>query len=119
VTGTELGYLALTTGFGSACFWAGWRAAAAYLPAARAVSDVAAGAVSQANTFSAQLERAEASVRELKQQVELSTKVADAHYSAIEITVREFFEALQQSGAIVTPRRSGTPLQHGEGSPGA
>ena len=111
-----LGLLALMAAVGAAAFYAGWRSAAAYLPAARAVSDVANAAVAQSNSYASTLDGVRAEMVALVRATETATKASAAHDQAVEETLQQLFQGLERAGLARSPRA--VPRQHGETADG-
>lgn len=109
--------LLLISAVGAACFYAGWRAAAAYLPAARAVSDVAAAAIQQSNAFGSTLDNNAGELASLRSAIDQNTKALEERNRAVEDALHALFQGLERSGLARAPRA--TPRQVGEAPPEA
>lgn len=107
--------LALIAVVAGGAFYAGWRAAAAYLPAARAVSDVSAAAVQQANGFAASLDKNEAALASLRNAVAQNTETLEARTRAVDDALVAIFNGFERAGLIRPAHR--TPRQVGETPP--
>lgn len=96
--------LALASAIGAGCFYAGWRAAAAYLNAAKAVSEISGVAVQQANSFARSLDSSRETLSSLERAVAKNTEVMDARQRALEDALLTLFQGLERAGLA----RSGT-----------
>lgn len=113
--------LALIAAVGAACFYAGWRSAAAYLPAAQAVGDLATRSVAQANEFSsdrdkmtAALDRSDADVASLRHAVEANTETLETRHKAVEDALLTLFTGLERAGLARSASTRPVPRQVGE-----
>lgn len=116
---TMLGHLSIIAIVGAACFYAGWKAASAYLPAARAVSDVSNAAVAQANNFATTMEKQSLALDAVRGEMALlrdategSTKATTEHRVATEGALLTLFEGLERAGLARSSRTA--PRQHGD-----
>lgn len=111
-----LGLLALMGIVGALGFHFGYRAAQSYLPAARAVSEVANAATAQANNFGAMMDGVRSEVASLANAVQASTKANAQHQGAVEASLIQLFEGLERAGLARSPQARAR--QHGEVSTG-
>lgn len=107
--------LALIAAVGAACFYAGWRSAASYLQAARAVSEVTNAVASQSNSFTSALDKADAEYALLRKEVERNTEVLGANQKNVEEALLTLFQGFERSG-LVRSARPAPGRQVGEAS---
>jgi hypothetical protein len=112
-----IGLLALIAACSAAAFYAGYRAASAYLPAARAVSDVTAAAVEQVNTSVALLDKTGAALSSLESAIAKQTETIAERNSAVEDALLALFQGLERAGLVRPGTVRGVAKQVGEGAP--
>jgi hypothetical protein len=111
---TMLWLLALIAAVGTGGFYAGWRAAAAYLNAAMSVSEIASSAVQQSNTYSSSLDKSDAALSSLAGEVKALSKVVGDRHTAIETALLALFDGLERSGLARSSKTRSVPKQVGE-----
>lgn len=105
--------LLLLAAVGASCYYAGWRSAAAYMGAAKAVSDVTNVVASQANSFSSSLEKAALESGMIRKALEKNTEVINARLGSVEEAFALLFQGFKEAGIVRQPRPT-TPRQVGE-----
>lgn len=103
---TMLWLLALISAVGAACFYAGWRASAAYLNAAKAVSEAASVTASQAASYGVALDRTTAAVSSLQASAVRHAEAQDGRYKDVADVLKLLFDGLARSGIAKAPSRA-------------
>jgi len=117
---TPLDLIAIAAGFAGLAgggFYAGWRSAAAYLSAARSVSDVTGAAVAQVNAASATLDRTESALASLKGALEANTTTLEQRHRSVEEALLALFSGLERAGLARSPEARRAARQVGESTP--
>lgn len=115
MTGAEL--LQVTIGIvliAASAFYAGWKAAQAYLPAARQVGDFAAVLVNQSNQFGEHLDRSEKAVASLQHEVKEHREGVQRKLTDVEEVLQLLFEGLARAGTVRPESKRIVPRQVGE-----
>lgn len=113
----------LLAAVGAGCFYGGWRAAAVYLGAAKAVSDIAGKAVEQANNFGTGMDKVATELASCRAAVEASTEATkrymqsqEANYARVEGATATLVTAFERATGQAVPRRA-PGRQVGEAAP--
>jgi len=86
-------------------FYAGWRAAAAYLQAASAVSDLTNAMAQQSNSNTLELERSRLAQEAVTKAIDANTEVVNSRQKEVELALRDLYEGFLHAGFV---RRPGT-----------